>query len=575
MTSLLHVGAARSDITFFEPGMPMLGWGIQSNVSRGVHTPLQARVFVFHDTDADRRVVYGCLDLSMITDALRLSVLERIDVRAPELGVRPDTLMLTATHTHSGPGGYGHHLFYNLPNPGHSPRVLRGIVERVCDAIVEAAARARPAVLRVAAEHVPTTEPIGFNRSVAAYNRNRDVEPVSSADRARAVDRDMVVLRVDGADGTPIGLVDWFPLHGTSVHSDNTLVHPDNKGAAALATERALGGDAVAAFAQAASGDVSPNFRWDRNRRRAVGVSDDDFESADIAGDIQHRYAMRAWARAGESDPEPPLIDIVTLHVDMRGLEVDTRYTRGTAGCRTGAARVGVTFLEGTREGPGPLLALPFVSRAARWLAGLHRGYASIRRRLSDDPRWVDVHGPKFTFLGVGDGAVARAFGCFRADRPALPGAVDPVVWAMKRFDAIEAVSVREWAPNVLVLQLLRIGSLAVVGLPVEPTTVAGRRVAASVREAAAELGVERVVVAGYTNGYAGYVTTDEEYQLQLYEGASTLHGQWSLAAYQTRLDALVGRLRDRPEDRDRDPGPAIRRPRAAEIYAQTWDSGH
>lgn len=48
------------------------------------------------------------------------------------------------------------------------------------------------------------------------------------------------------------------------------------------------------------------------------------------------------------------------------------------------------------------------------------------------------------------------------------------------------------------------------------------------------ELGdwARHVVIAGYANGYAGYVTTPEEYMIQQYEAGHTLHGRWTLPAY-------------------------------------------
>ena len=39
------------------------------------------------------------------------------------------------------------------------------------------------------------------------------------------------------------------------------------------------------------------------------------------------------------------------------------------------------------------------------------------------------------------------------------------------------------------------------------------------------------VVIAGLTNDYSHYVTTYEEYQVQRYEGASTLFGPHTLGA--------------------------------------------
>jgi len=61
---------------------------------------------------------------------------------------------------------------------------------------------------------------------------------------------------------------------------------------------------------------------------------------------------------------------------------------------------------------------------------------------------------------------------------------------------------------------------------------MAGRRLRSTVM---AQLGdwAQHIVLAGYSNGYTSYVTTPEEYQLQQYEGGQTLHGPWTLPAYQ------------------------------------------
>eukprot|EP00241_Pyramimonas_parkeae_P023490 CAMPEP_0114291974 /NCGR_PEP_ID=MMETSP0059-20121206/8801_1 /TAXON_ID=36894 /ORGANISM="Pyramimonas parkeae, Strain CCMP726" /LENGTH=272 /DNA_ID=CAMNT_0001413565 /DNA_START=156 /DNA_END=974 /DNA_ORIENTATION=- len=59
---------------------------------------------------------------------------------------------------------------------------------------------------------------------------------------------------------------------------------------------------------------------------------------------------------------------------------------------------------------------------------------------------------------------------------------------------------------------------------------MAGRRLRNAVREA---FGAKmKVVISGLSNAYSSYVTTFEEYQVQRYEGASTLYGPHTLAAY-------------------------------------------
>ena len=72
---------------------------------------------------------------------------------------------------------------------------------------------------------------------------------------------------------------------------------------------------------------------------------------------------------------------------------------------------------------------------------------------------------------------------------------------------------------------------------------MSGRRFRAAVGR---ELGIDPryVVVAGYSNDFAGYVTTWHEYQLQQYEGGHTLFGPWTEAAYRQEFVRLARALK-------------------------------
>ncbi len=96
--------------------------------------------------------------------------------------------------------------------------------------------------------------------------------------------------------------------------------------------------------------------------------------------------------------------------------------------------------------------------------------------------------------------------------------------------------------PNVVPMQLLRIGSLALAAVPAEFTATAGRRLKARLRQAF-DGQLSHVAVANYSNGYSGYVATEQEYSAQHYEGASTLYGPHTLEAYLQTFDALALRL--------------------------------
>ena len=101
------------------------------------------------------------------------------------------------------------------------------------------------------------------------------------------------------------------------------------------------------------------------------------------------------------------------------------------------------------------------------------------------------------------------------------------------------------WSPEVLPLQLVRLGNLVLVATPFEVTTMAGRRLRHTVLAPLEPAGVTRVVIVGLANAYAGYMTTREEYAQQDYEGASTHFGPWQLSAVQQEMDKLAVALRD------------------------------
>lgn len=92
------------------------------------------------------------------------------------------------------------------------------------------------------------------------------------------------------------------------------------------------------------------------------------------------------------------------------------------------------------------------------------------------------------------------------------------------------------WSPNIVDQQLLRVGQFIMIVSPGEATTMAGRRWRNAVKEAAKSASLStaeiEVVLGGPANSYTHYITTEEEYGVQRYEGASTLYGPSTLNAY-------------------------------------------
>ncbi len=557
-----QIGVGRADITTVEEGTEMLGWAMPRNRVADVAQPLFARAVVLHDPDTGHTVAMACIDLAMVSHSIYGGVLGLLAEDLPEAGLSQHNLAITATHTHSGPGGYSHDLFYTLTTPGFRPTVLARIVSGVAEAIEIAWRRKVPGVVRMARRPIPEREPVAFNRSWQAYNENPGVAKVTEETRHRAVNRDMTLLRFEDADGGVIGAWTWFPVHCTSVHSDNRWIHSDNKGVAANLLEE-LGRteldnpEFVGVFAQGAAGDVSPNFRYCADRKMNVGMYDDDFQSARFNGAIQFDHARRLLAEAAGAPALSGPLDGAGSYVDFRDAQVDPRFAFGQTGRRTSYARLGMPFLEGTDEGPGPLHGARAVNVALREAVRLRK---RLSRRVRGRDGLHDSHGPMYPFLENGRGGRGKAFGAFNMGVPILPDWIDPTVGEVRRLSRAGAMGDRPWTPNVLPAQLLRIGPLAIAGLPCEPTTMAGRTLDAQLRASLEGAGVTHVVTPGYTNGYAGYLTTWHEYQLQRYEGGSTYFGQWTLGAWQTRFDALARALRQpRAERRVPDDGAPCR----------------
>lgn len=89
------------------------------------------------------------------------------------------------------------------------------------------------------------------------------------------------------------------------------------------------------------------------------------------------------------------------------------------------------------------------------------------------------------------------------------------------------------WQPSILPTQLLKIGPVVIAGVPAEFTSMSGRRLRAAIKNKFKDFKIDvNVAIAGLSNAYSSYVTTFEEYQIQRYEGASTIFGPHTLDAY-------------------------------------------
>jgi neutral ceramidase len=498
MTAEYRAGRGVADITGEAAECGMLGYGVASQVTTGLHTRLRARAFVIADMGAHLRLLLVVCELPLLLESVHREVLRRLAAAYGELYTL-ENVMLTATHTHCGPGGYSEHLIYNSNTHGFRPQTFAAIVDGILEAVERAHADLAPANLSVATGRLGDAS---INRSPSAFSRNPEADRAHFPD---AIDPQTTLLRIERG-GRLVGAVNWFATHGTSMSNRNTLISGDNNGYAAYHWELLDRGadylavsqpDFVAAFAQTNAGDMSPNL----NRRPGSGPTENEFENTRIIGARQAAAAARLVTEPG-ADVTGGL-DARTAYVDLSDFSVRPEFTGDGREHRTGPVFAGAAALAGTEEGPGPLH--PLLRQGRNPLVdGLVR---NVVYRLS--PRLRDAHAPK--------GLLA-------------PG---------RRLNTLRPF-MAERAP----LQLLRIGRLYLIGIPAEVTIVAGLRLRRTVADiVGAEL--PDVLVAGYSNGYLHYVTTPEEYDEQRYEGGSTMFGRWELPALQQVAAELATAMRD------------------------------
>ena len=391
-------------------------------------------------------------------------------------------VVLTATHTHAGVAGYSGYRLYNMTTDGFRPRTFAAIVDGVVAAIDQAEADLAPGRLLLTRGELNDAS---VNRSPMSFARNPETDRKVFPG---AIDPTSTVLRLERG-GRVVGVVNWFATHGTSLTNRNTLISGDNKGYAANRWEGSEPG-LVAAFAQTNSGDMSPNIP-----DATQGPTDDEVENARIIGERQYDAARDLAGHTG-IEIEGGL-DSRLSNVNLSRLDVAAEFTGDGRSRRTGRAVMGAAFAAGTKEGRGPRAFQEGVEGNT-----FLRACCAVPYRLR--PMLADAQRPKAMLIPVG------ALG---------------------------------WVADVLPVQLVRIGPLVLIALAQEVTIVSGLRLRRAVADALGE-SIDNVLVQGYANDYAGYVTTPEEYDAQRYEGGHTMFGRWQLPAYVQEVSRLARDLR-------------------------------
>jgi neutral ceramidase len=482
-TASFLVGRGMSDITGPSYGIPIWGFGRADQLAEGIHIRQQSRAFVVaQSAEPNKRVVFVSADLGSIEHHITLAVIEKLQQQYGDI-YSIKNVILSATHTHAGPSGYWHSRSDLGLDGGFYPDHFNAIVSGIVKSINLAHNDLNVGSVFLAKEHLSNA---GVNRSVIAYLQNPQRERNKYP---RNTPTEMTLLKfMHGSEN--IGMINWYALHPTAMNFNNHLISGDHKGYASLQMESQRNSSNqgkkpfVAAFAQSDPGDVSPNTNLNN-----TGPGSTDVQTTKIMGERQLALAQKLFDQA--NIPLNGSIETRQVYVDLSDYQVTDEFT--AAGPQTTCpSAYGYSFAGGSSEdGGGHFLFEEGMTKQSYFL-DLLIGW------LTKVPKWTaavkECQSPKPILFETGSG------------EPPLQSQIRSITIA-------------------------RIGSLVIIALPVEVTTMAGRRLRMAIMD---QLGnwAKHIVIAGYSNGYAGYVTTPEEYSIQQYEGGHTLHGRWTLAAY-------------------------------------------
>lgn len=286
-------------------GIPMMGYGARTGVAEAVRDPLSARALYLEgappagagaERGAGAALLVVC-DLCLLApaqaDRVRAAIRARTGLPEARIGV-------ACIHTHSGPETGFAAVLGGVPEPDH--------VEGLLDAAVRAGVAAFEGRL-------PARLGVDHARGRVGCNRRREDGPL---------DEQVLVLRVDGDDGSPRAVLFAHGCHPTALGHDNLAYSADWPGAARARVEARLPG-ATALFVLAAHADVDPRTRGLLDLAisgQSVGVS---FAEAEALGQ-ELGDAVADTAEGIRSEPHAIVAaDAVRVPLEARRPEEEAR----------------------------------------------------------------------------------------------------------------------------------------------------------------------------------------------------------------------------------------------------------
>eukprot|EP00298_Acanthocystis_sp_HF-20_P015889 c21307_g1_i1.p1 GENE.c21307_g1_i1~~c21307_g1_i1.p1 ORF type:complete len:784 (-),score=300.44 c21307_g1_i1:137-2488(-) len=539
--TVYNVGVGRADITG-PIGSKLMGYDIP-DVSNTIHTRLYARAFFFEErADSTASMTYVVIDRWIATDTLIQLVMNRLNGEIEGTVFTRKNLCITATHTHSGTSLYSEAGIVQLSAANtiqtDSDVVL---INGVVAAIKAAVTSKKPGVLFHKSFVYDNVARIGIQRAPQAFMNNIFESGSQFPGKDTGFDSTISMLKIltkpDGSEVlTPLGLISWSNVQTTNMQRRTGTISGDNKGVASLLFERKMAATAgfVSAFTTSSMGDASPNIAgpkctngnmtdnacdffattdsvtkkitWteatvcDGNYQncKSKGPHGNDYLSAT---EIGYRLMNASWT---EFNPTVTTTSGHSSWTAVSGSLKSAVYYRNLVSANPACGpALGITYLAGNIDGttldttlikiyPTQNLSAPdpFLSWAGEQIVSRYETTVS------------DCQYPKYIIGG------------------------ENIMSNGDTFPPITSAQVFFFGDNLVSLHV-----------PFSVTQYAGWKLAQSVK---AITNQANVIISGPANGYKGYITTEQEYAIQRFEGAATIFGSKTLSKYTDLVNTVV-----------------------------------
>ncbi len=245
---MMRCGLGVSDCTP-RVGLPMQGNYRDDYAARGVHDPLLAHALVVAN-DAGQKIALLSIDVCLLGAHNVKFVRDRV---AQATDIRPDHLLVAATHTHSGPA-----LTHLSGNPLAGEEDVAEFLSKAADAVVRAnESLAEGRLIAGTAQE----ERVSFNRRLSCSDGTthmnwEGLDPNFVIEPRGPTDPQLVALGVE-SEGSLRGAMVNFALHAAVLAGDNWLYSADFPGYLRECLRTLYGEHFLTAFFNGCAGNIN------------------------------------------------------------------------------------------------------------------------------------------------------------------------------------------------------------------------------------------------------------------------------------------------------------------------------